>query len=102
MFAREIELPAISGFVDLFNSVSDGALALVDADAGLVTLRPAVTQDSVFANVVCREDTVRAMSNGADKPLPFLGFLAESNPALGRRGIHLIKEYPELLETKDY
>lgn len=182
LFAREIGLPAISGFADLFNSVSDGALALVDADAGLVTLRPslsqtqlfqekadnksralqmalkyaqrpAVTKDgetiSVFANVGCREDTERAMFNGAegiglyrieqaylgrstppsreelvnemretlaaakgrsvcvrlldigaDKPLPFLGFLAETNPALGRRGIRLLREYPELLKTQ--
>ncbi|MEO1081501.1 MAG: phosphoenolpyruvate--protein phosphotransferase [Pseudomonadota bacterium] len=182
LFAREIGLPAISGFVDLFNSVSDGALVLVDADAGIVTLRPSLSQTqafqkktddklrvlqaarkyaqrpaltkdgveiSVFANVGCREDTERAMSNGAegiglyrieqvylgrstppsreelvnemretlaaakgrsvcirlldigaDKPLPFLGFFAESNPALGRRGIRLLREYPELLKTQ--
>lgn len=154
----------------------------MDADAGLVTLRPslsqtqafqkktdnksralqaareharrpAVTKDgieiSVFANVGCREDTERAISNGAegiglyrieqaylgrstppsreelvnemretlaaargrsvcvrlldigaDKPLPFLGFLAETNPALGRRGIRLLRAYPELLKTQ--
>jgi phosphoenolpyruvate-protein kinase (PTS system EI component) len=37
---------------------------------------------------------------GADKPLPFLGFMAETNPALGRRGIRLLREYPELLKTQ--
>jgi len=114
---------------------------------------PAVTRDgvtiAVFANVGCREDTERAMANGAegiglyrteqaymgrmipptfnelldemrgalepakgkpicvrlldigaDKPLPFIGFLAESNPALGRRGIRLLHEFPHLLEMQ--
>lgn len=114
---------------------------------------PAVTRDgvtiAVFANVGCRDDTERAMTNGAegiglyrteqvymgrmmppdvdellnemrrtlepakgkpvyvrlldigaDKPLPFIGFLAETNPALGRRGIRLLREYPRLLETQ--
>lgn len=114
---------------------------------------PAVTRDgvtiAVLANVGCRDDTERAMANGAegiglyrteqaymgrmmppdvdelldemrrtlepakgkpvcvrlldigaDKPLPFIGFLAETNPALGRRGIRLLHEYPRLLETQ--
>ncbi len=113
----------------------------------------AVTRDgvaiAVFANVGCRDDTERAMANGADgiglyrteqaymgrvkppdvdelldemrrtlepakgkpvyvrlldigadKPLPFIGFMAETNPALGRRGIRLLREYPRLLETQ--
>jgi len=44
--------------------------------------------------------TVRLLDAGADKPLPFLAFFAESNPALGRRGIRLLREYPELLRTQ--
>jgi phosphoenolpyruvate-protein phosphotransferase len=43
---------------------------------------------------------VRILDIGADKPLPFIGFLAESNPALGRRGIRLLREYPQLLEAQ--
>jgi phosphoenolpyruvate-protein phosphotransferase len=43
---------------------------------------------------------VRLLDAGADKPLPFIGFLAETNPALGRRGIRLLLEYPPLLETQ--
>ncbi len=43
---------------------------------------------------------VRILDIGADKPLPFLGFMAETNPALGRRGIRLLLEYPELLATQ--
>lgn len=43
---------------------------------------------------------VRLLDIGSDKPLPFIGFLAEPNPALGRRGIRLMREYPELLTTQ--
>ena len=181
LFVREIGLPCISGLPNLVTTVPDGALALVDADTGTVTIRPreeqtlifrkkvadkehvqrlarqhalgpAVTKDdvaiSVLANVGCSDDTERAMVNGAegvglyrteraylgrvvppnaeelltemrrtlaaardrpvcvrlldigtDKPLPFMSFLAESNPALGRRGIRFLLEYPELLKT---
>jgi phosphoenolpyruvate-protein kinase (PTS system EI component) len=42
---------------------------------------------------------VRLLDLGTDKPLPFLRFLAETNPSLGRRGIRLLREYPELLKT---
>jgi phosphoenolpyruvate-protein kinase (PTS system EI component) len=175
-------LPCISGCPDLLTTVPDGALALVDADAGIVTIRPrekqkaiflnkvdekerdykvalsrasipAITKDgvtiSVLANVGCNDDTETAMLNGAegvglyrleqaylgrveppnsdelvnemrqtldaargcavyvrlldigsDKPLPFIGFMAESNPSLGRRGIRFLREYPELLKTQ--
>ncbi len=181
LFTREMGLPCISKIPGLMNSASDGALALVDADTGTVTIHPekqqqaifrknvedkersyayareraaipAITQDdiriSVLANVCCNEDTKKAMLNGAkgvglyrmeqaylgcamppsadellndmrwtleaakgrpvivrlldigaDKPLPFIRFLAESNPSLGRRGIRLLREYPELLKT---
>jgi phosphoenolpyruvate-protein phosphotransferase len=181
LFVREMGLPCISGLPNLLNTVSDGAMALVDADTGTVTIRPqekqnaifrkkvddhkrahqfareraltpAVTKDdviiSVLANVGCNDDTEKAMYNGADgvglyrmertylgravppstdelltemhqtlkaakgrtvcvrlldigadKPLPFMRFLAETNPSLGRRGIRLLREYPELLKT---
>jgi phosphoenolpyruvate-protein phosphotransferase len=181
LFTREMGLPCISGLPNLLTTVPDGALALVDADTGTVTIRPqekqkvifrkkvddkkhahqlareralnpAVTKDdvtiSVLANVGCNDDTEKAMLNGADgvglyrmeraylgrvvppntdellnemrqtleaakgrsvcvrlldigadKPLPFMRFLAETNPSLGRRGIRLLREYPELLKT---
>lgn len=44
--------------------------------------------------------SIRLLDVGADKPLPFIGFMAETNPALGRRGIRLLREYPELLHTQ--
>jgi phosphoenolpyruvate-protein phosphotransferase len=182
LFAREMGLPCISGFPRLLSTIPHGALALVDADTGTVTLRPrekqkvifrkkvvdkehkyelarshalspAITKDAVtitvLANVGCSDDTEKAMLNGAegvglyrleqaylgrvvppdtdelvremrqtlaaargrpvyvrlldigsDKPLPFTGFMAETNPALGRRGIRFLREYPELLNTQ--
>jgi phosphoenolpyruvate-protein phosphotransferase len=181
LFTREMGLPCISKLHNLVANIPDGALALVNADKGTVTIRPhekqkvifrkqvddkehayhlarkhslnfAVTKDdvtiSVLANVGCSDDTEKAMLNGAegvglyrmervclgrivppnidellnemrhtlraakgrtvcvrlldigaDKPLPFLRFLAETNPSLGRRGIRLLREYPELLKT---
>ncbi|MHC4884707.1 MAG: phosphoenolpyruvate--protein phosphotransferase [Planctomycetota bacterium] len=42
---------------------------------------------------------VRLLDVGADKPLSYMTFLAETNPALGRRGIRYLLEYPELLKT---
>jgi phosphoenolpyruvate-protein kinase (PTS system EI component) len=181
LFAREIGLPCVSGITNLQTALHTGNRALVDADAGMVTIRPhkkqisrfrkdvtdkdqalriaqshaldpAITKDgiliTVLANVGCNEDTRRAMHCGAegvglyrmervylgcvvppsvdellnemretlepakgrivcvrlldiggDKPIPFLKFMAETNPSLGRRGIRLLREYPELLKT---
>jgi phosphoenolpyruvate-protein kinase (PTS system EI component) len=42
---------------------------------------------------------VRLLDIGADKPLPFMKFLEERNPSLGRRGIRLLREFPDLLKT---
>ncbi|MBN2524916.1 MAG: phosphoenolpyruvate--protein phosphotransferase [Deltaproteobacteria bacterium] len=43
---------------------------------------------------------VRLLDAGSDKPLPFIGFMAETNPVLGRRGIRLMRKYPELLKMQ--
>ncbi len=182
LFTREMGLPCISQLPNLLTTVPDGEFALVDADAGIVTVRPreehevffrekardkehafylareraqspAVTKDEVtipvLANVGCRDDTEKAMLNGADgvglyrlelaylgravppdidelldemhqtleaakghtvcvrlldigadKPLPFMKFLADANPSLGRRGIRLLREFPALLNVQ--
>jgi phosphoenolpyruvate-protein phosphotransferase (PTS system enzyme I) len=44
--------------------------------------------------------TVRLLDVGGDKPLPFLPFAAEANPSLGRRGVRVLREYPELARTQ--
>ncbi|MDF7798563.1 phosphoenolpyruvate--protein phosphotransferase [Pontiellaceae bacterium B1224] len=43
---------------------------------------------------------IRLLDAGADKPLPFMEQLRESNPALGLRGIRFLENYPELLDTQ--
>jgi phosphoenolpyruvate-protein kinase (PTS system EI component) len=53
------------------------------------------TLEMAKGHTVC----VRLLDIGADKPLPFIRFLAETNPSLGRRGIRFLREYPELLNT---
>jgi len=53
------------------------------------------TLEAAKGRTVC----VRFLDIGADKPLPFMRFLAETNPSLGRRGIRFLREYPNLLET---
>lgn len=65
-----------------------------DADELVEDMRE--TMEPARGKPVC----VRLLDAGADKPLPFLGFLAETNPALGRRGIRMQIEYPHLLETQ--
>ncbi|MCA1808610.1 MAG: hypothetical protein LC725_03995 [Lentisphaerae bacterium] len=43
---------------------------------------------------------VRLLDAGADKQLPFIGFLAETNPALGCRGIRLLNKHRRLMDTQ--
>jgi phosphoenolpyruvate-protein phosphotransferase len=44
--------------------------------------------------------TIRLLDVGGDKPLPFLPLPAETNPSLGRRGVRLLLEYPQLVRTQ--
>jgi phosphoenolpyruvate-protein phosphotransferase (PTS system enzyme I) len=44
--------------------------------------------------------TVRLLDIGGDKPVSFLTFPAEMNPALGQRGVRLLLEYPQLARTQ--
>lgn len=53
------------------------------------------TLEPAKGRIVC----VRLLDVGGDKPMPFLKFMAETNPSLGRRGIRLLREYPELLKA---
>lgn len=47
-----------------------------------------------------RPVTVRTLDAGADKPLAFADLGPEPNPALGRRGLRLMKEREDLLENQ--
>jgi multiphosphoryl transfer protein len=94
-----------------------GALAAVELGADGVGLlrteflfldRPEIPDEdeqaeaiaSIAAELGGRPLVVRTMDVGADKPLPALPMPAEQNPFLGRRGIRLSLEYPELLATQ--
>jgi phosphoenolpyruvate-protein phosphotransferase len=44
--------------------------------------------------------TIRLLDIGGDKPVVFLQLPAEANPALGQRGVRLLLEYPQLVQTQ--
>ncbi len=44
--------------------------------------------------------TIRLLDVGGDKPVPFLRVPTEANPSLGRRGVRLLLEYPQLVRTQ--
>ncbi len=54
----------------------------------------------VFAPFGDRRVVVRTLDAGADKPLAFADLGPEENPALGRRGLRLSAERPELLDAQ--
>ncbi|MDR1430766.1 MAG: phosphoenolpyruvate--protein phosphotransferase [Propionibacteriaceae bacterium] len=54
----------------------------------------------VFEAFGQRRVVVRTLDAGADKPLRFADLGPEENPALGRRGLRLAMERPDLLDTQ--
>jgi phosphoenolpyruvate-protein kinase (PTS system EI component) len=44
--------------------------------------------------------TMRLLDIGGDKPVSFLHFSPEANPLLGKRGVRLLLEYPQLTQTQ--
>ncbi len=69
----------------------------VDARSALVS---AVVDSKVFAPFPGRRVVVRTLDAGADKPLAFADLGPEENPALGRRGLRLSAERPDLLDAQ--
>ena len=66
---------------------------------------PTVEEQVEIYTKVCapfegRRVVVRTLDAGADKPLPFADLGPEENPALGRRGLRLSAERPELLDSQ--
>lgn len=51
----------------------------------------------VFDSFAGRKVVVRTLDAGADKPLKFVDFGEEENPALGVRGLRVARRHPELL-----
>ncbi len=54
----------------------------------------------VFEAFGARRVVVRTLDAGADKPQAFANLGPEDNPALGRRGLRLSAERPDLLDTQ--
>jgi phosphotransferase system enzyme I (PtsI) len=54
----------------------------------------------VFTAAAGRKVVLRTLDAGADKPLPFMGFEDEPNPALGVRGFRTRVRRPEVLATQ--
>jgi len=52
------------------------------------------------APLLGRPITIRLLDVGGDKPVPFLPLPVEPNPSLGRRGVRLLLEYPQLVRTQ--
>jgi phosphotransferase system enzyme I (PtsI) len=56
--------------------------------------------ERVFAAFAGKKVVVRTLDAGADKPLRFAAQPAESNPALGVRGLRVAARLPELLDAQ--
>jgi phosphotransferase system enzyme I (PtsI) len=54
----------------------------------------------VFAAFAGRRVVVRTLDAGTDKPLRFVAVADEPNPALGVRGLRVVRGHPELLEAQ--
>lgn len=52
----------------------------------------------IFRFVNNYEVTIRTLDAGSDKPLPYLEYQEEENPALGNRGARLLLSKPEILK----
>src|SRR6266849_2429248 len=44
--------------------------------------------------------TIRLLDIGGDKPVPFLRLPPTANPLLGKRGVRLLLDYPQLVQTQ--
>jgi phosphoenolpyruvate-protein phosphotransferase len=56
--------------------------------------------ESLITPLGARPVTIRLLDIGGDKPLPYLGLPATSNPVLGRRGVRLLLDYAQLVRTQ--
>lgn len=72
----------------------------LSADKAPTVLEQAEIYRRVMAPFAERRVVVRTLDAGADKPLAFADLGPEENPALGRRGLRLSAELPDLLDTQ--
>ena len=55
---------------------------------------------AVLEGFAGKKVVVRTLDAGADKPLPFLPFGEEPNPAMGVRGLRICMQAPEIMHTQ--
>ena len=52
----------------------------------------------IFDGLIGKDITIRVLDIGGDKPLPYLNFPAEDNPALGNRGTRMLLNRKDILK----
>lgn len=72
----------------------------LDRDTAPLLEEQVAVYTRVFEAFGARRVVVRTLDAGADKPLAFANLGPEENPALGRRGLRLSAERPDLLDTQ--
>ena len=90
--AGQVELEGVGLFRTEFVFLSAAEAPTVDEQADIYR--------RVFAPFEGQRVVVRTLDAGADKPLAFADLGAEENPALGRRGLRLSAERPDLLDAQ--
>lgn len=90
--AGQADLEGVGLFRTEFVFLSASTAPTVDEQADIYR--------KVFEPFEGRRVVVRTLDAGADKPLAFANLGAEENPALGRRGLRLSAERPDLLDAQ--
>lgn len=90
--AGEVDLEGVGLFRTEFLFLSATEAPTVDEQADIYR--------RVFAPFEGKRVVVRTLDAGADEPLAFADLGAEENPALGRRGLRLSAERPDLLDAQ--
>lgn len=90
--AGKVDLEGVGLFRTEFVFLSASTAPTVDEQAEIYR--------QVFAPFEGKRVVVRTLDAGADKPLSFADLGAEENPALGRRGLRLSAERPDLLDAQ--
>jgi phosphoenolpyruvate-protein phosphotransferase/dihydroxyacetone kinase phosphotransfer subunit len=102
-------LANVSGFADAKAAMAVGVqgVGLLRTEMLYLERKTPPTEDEQFhayeriaKTMAPHPITIRVLDLGGDKPVPYVYVGPEVNPFLGRRGIRLLLEYPELLMTQ--
>src|SRR5207245_2143747 len=109
LLAREKRIPVVAGPPGIVHRIRNLEALLVDGSRGTIVVSPDAETRRTFqarleafdrAPLRGRPVTIRLLDVGGDKPVPFLPLPVEPNPSLGRRGVRLLLEYPQLVRTQ--